>query len=71
LGGLSAVPLEIMLTAHSCKPGTDLRLAAAQVLLEKPRLIMAGEPPYHVFVRWKPLSQQAIGRNPDGTRMGW
>ena len=33
---------------------------------------MAGEPPYDIFVRWKPLHQQAIGWEPDindGVRM--
>jgi hypothetical protein len=52
--------------------GADLRLAAAQALQEKLKLILAGEPPYDIFVRWKPLSEQAIGWNPDvndGVRM--
>lgn len=54
------------------KVGADLRLAAAQALQEKLKLILAGEPPYDIFVRWKPLSEQAIGWNPDlndGVRM--
>ena len=58
--------------ARSGKPGADLRLAAAQALQDKLKLILAGEPPYDIFVRWKPLSQQAIGWNPDlndGVRM--
>jgi len=29
------------------------------------KLILAGEPPYDIFVRWKPLSEQPVGRNPD------
>jgi hypothetical protein len=36
------------------------------------KLILEGEPPYDIFVRWKPLSQQAIGWHPDlndGVRM--
>lgn len=52
--------------------GADLRLAAAQKLQEKLKLILAGEPPYDIFVRWKPLSEQAIGWHPDlndGVRM--
>ena len=52
--------------------GADLRLAAAQALLEKLKLILAGEPDYDIFVRWKPLSEQPIGWNPDlndGVRM--
>jgi hypothetical protein len=58
--------------ARSGKPGADLRLAAAQALQETLKLILAGEPPYDIFVRWKPLSQQPIGWNPDlndGVRM--
>jgi hypothetical protein len=54
------------------KVGADLRLAAAQELQENLKLILAGEPPYDIFVRWKPLSEQAIGWNPDlndGVRM--
>ena len=57
---------------RSGKPGADLRLAAAQALQEKLKLILAGEPPYDIFVRWKPLSEQPIGWNPDlndGVRM--
>ena len=27
--------------------------------------ILEGEPPFDIFVRWKPLSQQAIGWEPD------
>ncbi len=58
--------------ARAGKPGADLRLAAAQALQDKLKLILAGEPPYDIFVRWKPLSEQAIGWNPDlndGVRM--
>jgi len=58
--------------AKSGKPGADLRLAAAQELQAKLKLILAGEPPYDIFVRWKPLHEQAIGWNPDlndGVRM--
>ena len=58
--------------ARAGKPGADLRLAAAQSLQEKLKLILAGEPPHDIFVRWKPLSEQAIGWNPDlndGVRM--
>jgi len=56
----------------SDKVGADLRLAAAQALQAKLKLILAGEPPYDIFVRWKPLSEQAIGWHPDlndGVRM--
>ena len=27
--------------------------------------ILAGEPPYDIFVRWKPLHQQPVGWEPD------
>ncbi len=52
--------------------GADLRLAAAQALQEKLKLILAGEPPCDIFVRWKRLHEQAIGWRPDlndGVRM--
>lgn len=49
----------------SDKAGADLRLGAAQGLQEKLKLILAGEKPYDIFVRWKPLHKQAIGWNPD------
>jgi hypothetical protein len=58
--------------ARAGKVGADLRLAAAQQLQENLKLILAGEPPYDIFVRWKPLSEQPIGWNPDlndGVRM--
>ena len=45
--------------------GADLRLAAAQELQEKLKLILDGEPPYDIFVRWKPLAEQPIGWDPD------
>jgi hypothetical protein len=51
--------------AKAGKIGADLRVAAAQALHEKLKLILAGEPPYDIFVRWKPLAEQAIGWNPD------
>jgi hypothetical protein len=56
----------------SDKAGADLRLGAAQALQEKLKLILAGEPPYDIFVRWKPLHEQPMGWNPDlndGVRM--
>lgn len=58
--------------AKATKTGADLRLKAAQDLQEKLKAILAGEPPYDIFVRWKPLSEQSIGWNPDlndGVRM--
>jgi len=58
--------------SKSDKAGADLRLAAAQALQEKLKLILAGEPPHDIFVRWKPLHEQSIGWHPnlnDGVRM--
>jgi hypothetical protein len=52
--------------------GAEERLAAALALKERLEAILAGEPPFDVFVRWKPLAQQAIGWEPDindGVRM--
>ncbi len=52
--------------------GSDARLQAAKQLQAKLKLILEGEPPYDLFVRWKPLSKQAIGWHPDlndGVRM--
>ncbi|MFN9659798.1 MAG: Eco57I restriction-modification methylase domain-containing protein [Cyanobacteriota bacterium] len=45
--------------------GADDRLAAALDLRGQLEKILEGEPPYDVFVRWKPLQQQAIGWDPD------
>ena len=52
--------------------GSDARLQAAKLLQARLKLILEGEPPYDIFVRWKPLSKQAIGWHPDindGVRM--
>jgi hypothetical protein len=45
--------------------GADDRLAAALDLQVQLKKILDGEPPYDIFVRWKPLHQQAIGWDPD------
>ncbi len=45
--------------------GADARLAAAQDLQAQLQHILAGEPPYDIFVRWKPLQKQPIGWDPD------
>lgn len=45
--------------------GSDARLQAAKQLQVRLKLILDGEPPYDLFVRWKPLSKQAIGWHPD------
>ena len=52
--------------------GSDAKLQAARQLQAKLKLILEGEPPYDIFVRWKPLAQQASGWQPDlndGVRM--
>jgi hypothetical protein len=52
--------------------GAEDRLAAAEALQRKLALILEGEPPYDIFVRWKPLNAQTTGWNPDlndGVRM--
>jgi hypothetical protein len=58
--------------SKSNKPGSDLRLGAAQELQSKLKLILAGDSDFDIFVRWKPLHEQAIGWHPDlndGVRM--
>ncbi|PWC39740.1 SAM-dependent methyltransferase [Azospirillum sp. TSO35-2] len=52
--------------------GAEGRLAAAEHLRGRLEAILEGEPPYDIFVRWKPLHRQAIGWEPDvndGVRM--
>jgi hypothetical protein len=46
-------------------PGADARVVAALELQKKLEAIRDGEPPYDIYVRWKPLDQQPIGWNPD------
>ena len=41
------------------------RLAAAESLKSSLELILEGEDPHDIFVRWKPLEEQPIGWNPD------
>jgi hypothetical protein len=52
--------------------GADERLAAALALKEILEAVVAGEPPFDIFVRWKALASQPIGWEPDindGVRM--
>jgi hypothetical protein len=52
--------------------GADARLAHAEHLKRELIKILEGEPPYDIFVRWKPLHEQPIGWEPDindGVRM--
>lgn len=43
----------------------EARLVAALRLQEKLTLILGGEPPYDIYVRWKALTQQPVGWAPD------
>ena len=45
--------------------GADDRLLKARLLQDKLKLILEGEAPYDIFVRWKPLEQQPLGWHPD------
>ena len=45
--------------------GAEDRLAAAFELQERLIAILDGEPPFDLFVRWKPIEGQAIGWEPD------
>ena len=45
--------------------GADARLAHAVHLRNELIKIREGEPPYDLFVRWKPLYEQSIGWEPD------
>jgi hypothetical protein len=45
--------------------GAEEKLAAAEALKKRLELILEGDKPYDIFVRWKPMEQQPIGWNPD------
>ena len=45
--------------------GAEDRLAAALELQGRLIAILEGEPPFDLFVRWKPLEEQAVGWEPD------
>ncbi len=52
--------------------GAEDRLAAALELQKRLVAILEGEPPFDVFVRWKPIEEQPIGWAPeinDGVRL--
>ena len=46
-------------------PGADGRLTAALDLQGQLQRIHVGDPPYDIFVRWRPLRDQATGWEPD------
>jgi hypothetical protein len=45
--------------------GAEARLVAASILRQKLELILEGEPPFDIYVRWKSLAEQPLGWNPD------
>ena len=45
--------------------GAEDRLAAALELQKRLIATLEGEPPFDLFVRWKPIEGQAIGWEPD------
>jgi hypothetical protein len=51
--------------SESDTPGAAERLGAAKKLQAKLIAILEGEAPLDIFVRWKPLHQQAMGWHPD------
>jgi hypothetical protein len=51
--------------AKAGKPGAAERLGVAKELQGELEKILEGEPPYDIFVRWKPIKGQAKGWNPD------
>lgn len=54
--------------------GAQERLAAAESLKKRLELILEGESPCDIFVRWKPLYEQPMGWQPDlndGVRMNF
>lgn len=46
-------------------PGAEARLSAALELQRKLELILEGEEPFDIFVRWKELHEQPVGWEPD------
>ncbi len=51
--------------AKADRPGAAARLGAARVLQTKLAAILEGEAPFDIFVRWKPINEQAQGWHPD------
>ena len=45
--------------------GADDRLLKSRQLQDKLKLILEGEAPHDIFVRWKPPEQQPLGWHPD------
>lgn len=51
--------------ARAERAGADARLAAAEDLQGRLKLILDGASPYDVYVRWKSMAEQPIGWDPD------
>lgn len=51
--------------ARAARAGADARLAAAEDLQRRLKLILEGAPPYDIYVRWKAMAEQSIGWEPD------
>lgn len=51
--------------AESGVDGAQEKLAAAEALKKRLELILVGDAPYDIFVRWKPIEKQPIGWSPD------
>jgi hypothetical protein len=47
------------------EPGAEARLSAALKLQEQLTLILDGEAPHDIYVRWKTLAEQPLGWEPD------
>jgi hypothetical protein len=45
--------------------GAEARFMAATNLRKKLELILEGEPPFDIYVRWKSLAEQPLGWEPD------
>ena len=50
---------------ESGTPGASARLVASLELQRQLEHIRDGEPPYDIYIRWKPLHEQPMGWNPD------
>ncbi|MGY2313161.1 Eco57I restriction-modification methylase domain-containing protein [Pseudomonas sp. SDO5522_S412] len=51
--------------ADNSVDGAQEKLTAAEVLKKRLELILEGQKPYDIFVRWKPVEEQPVGWNPD------
>jgi len=45
--------------------GAEEKLDAAEAIKKRLELILEGEAPYDIFVRWKPIEEQPVGWQPD------